>query len=934
MKRRLSSSCALRISLELKRARRRSAHSAIPTLVPDTEPRGLENRGPGSESFVADVKLALRRLRRSPGFALTVLLTLAIGIGANTAVFTVLDSILLKPLPYPQPDQLMAVWLHAPGAAGLTNFAEGLRLSPSMYLTFAEHNRTFQSIGVWISGTANVTGIAQPVEVHTTYISDGVLQALNVPPAAGRWIHHRRRQVPHSHEVVMLSYGYWQRRFGGDASAIGRNIQVDSQTREIVGVMPRGFEVMNQDFDLLIPLAFDPQNEILAGFGYNGIARLRPGVTIGEANADIARMLEIWMDSWTNGDGGDPHFYRTWKMSGAIKPMKQEVIGNVGGALWAVMGTIGMVMLIACVNVANLLLVRLEGRNQELAIRAALGAGRKRIARDVLGECVLLALTGGIAGIGIAEAALRLLAAIGPANLPRLHEISLDEHSIAFTLAISLVSAVLFGTIAALKSMRPVASLAHASAGRTASTSREGQRGRNLLVITQVAMAMVLMISAVLMIRTLAALRGVDPGFADANHVQTLRIAIPQQLVPDAQMTMRVENNIADRLAAIPGVDSVGFGRDVPMDGIEPAWNNIFIEGANERAGNAPMRLFNYISPGYFHSQGTRLVAGRDYTWDDTYGLRSVGIVSENLARESWGSAEAAIGKHLRMMPGQPWVEVVGVAQDVHQNGVDEAAPATVYWPVMVKVPWANNAINTEREVTFVVHTARAGTESLRSGIQQAVWQVNSSLPVASVQTLGELYNRSMARTSFTLVMLAIAGTMALALSIIGIYGVISYAVSQRTREIGIRMALGARKGELRWMFVRSALTLTGVGVVVGLLAAALVAQTLRALLFGVSPLDPLSFAAVPFILAAASALAEFSARLTRCCSQSGGCAESRVMLPGGEKHATRRSRDRTSGASTPRCHWFLPDAPSKRRFGGHDAPARGPAKFQEADLG
>jgi predicted permease len=683
-----------------------------------------------------------------------------------------------------------------------------------------------------------------------------VLQTLNVPPAAGRWIL-TADQVPHSHQVAMLSYGYWQRRFGGDPSVVGRNIQVDSQAREIVGVMPRGFEVVNQDFDVLIPLAFDPRRQILAGFGFNGIARLKPGVTVGEANADIARMLGIWMDSWTNGDG-NPHFYETWKISGAIRPMKQEVIGSVGRVLWVVMGTIGVVMLIACANVANLLLVRTEGRQQEMAVRAALGAGRARIACDVLSECVLLALIGGVAGIGIAMAGLRLLASVGPANLPRLKEISLDARSIAFTFGLSLLSALLFGTIAALKSMRPVASLAQASAGRTASMSRERHRGRNLLVIAQVAMAIVLLISAVLMIRTLAALRRVDPGFADANHVQTLRIAIPTQLIPDAQTAMRIENNIADKLAAIPGVESAGLARSVPMDADDPAWNNIFIEGKDERAGSVPMRLFNHISPGYFHTVGTRLVAGRDYTWTDIYDFRPAGIVSENLARESWGSAQAAIGKHFRIMPAQPWIEVVGVAQDVHQNGVDEEAPATVYWPVMVKVPFENNAIDTQRAVAFVVHSDRAGTQSLQSEIQQAVRRVNGSLPVASVQTLGDLYNRSMARTSFTLVMLSIAGAMALALSLIGIYGVISYAVSQRTREIGIRMALGARKGELRWMFVRSALALTGVGVVVGLGAAAVVARTLRTLLFGVSPLDPLSFAAVPFILAAASALASF----------------------------------------------------------------------------
>ncbi len=809
------------------------------------------------ESLLGDLKLALRCLRKSPGFAITVLLTLAIGIGANTAVFTVVDGVLLKPLPYPQAEQLVAVWLHAPGAAGLANFAEGLRLSPSMYLTFAEHNRTFQSIGVWVSGTANVTGIAQPEEVHTTYISDGVLQTFNVPPTAGRWIS-TADQVPRSHEVVMLSYGYWQRRFGGDPAVIGRNIQVDSQTREIVGVMPRGFEVVNQDFDLLIPQGFDPRHQILAGFGYNGIGRLKPGVSIAQADADIARMLNIWMDSWTNGDGGDPHFYENWKISGAIRSMKQEVLGNVGNVLWVVMGTIGVVMLIACTNVANLLLVNAEKRQQELAVRVALGAGRARIAREVLSECVLLALIGGTIGLAIAEAGLRLLAAIGPANLPRLNEISLDVRSIAFTLGLSLISALLFGSIAALKSIRPSASLAQAPAGRTASASRERQRGRNLLVIAQVSMAMVLLISAVLMLRTAAALRSVNPGFSDANHLETLRIAIPPQLVPDAQAATRIENSIADKLGAIPGVSSVGFARSVPMDGIDPAWNNIFIEGKNERAGTVPMRLFNYVSPGFFHAVGTRLVAGRDYTWSDIYGLRPEAIVSENLARESWGSAGAAIGKRFRILPTQAWQEVIGVSEDVRQNGVDEAAPAIVYWPVLTPNPFVAGQVDSARAVTFVVHSGRSGAESLRGEIQQVVWQVNGNLPVASMQTLGEIYNRSMARTSFTLVMLAIAGIMALVLSLVGIYGVISYTVSQRTREIGIRMALGAQNSELRWMFVRSALALTGMGIVIGLGAAAAVARLMGALLFGVSPLDPLSFSAVPLILGAATALASY----------------------------------------------------------------------------
>jgi predicted permease len=812
---------------------------------------------PALEAVLYDLKLALRRMGKSPGFSAAVILTLAIGIGANTAVFSVLNSVVLRPLPYPNSDRLVSIWLHAPGAAGLTNFQEGLRLSPSMYLTFAEHNRSFESIGVWVSGAANITGLAQPERVHTTYISDGVLETLNVPPAAGRWLGTADQQ-PRSSSAIMLSYGYWQRRFGGDPSAVGRSIMVDAQARQIVGVMPKGFQLVNQDFDLLIPFAFDPRHQILAGFGYNGIARLKPGVTIGQASADISSMLPVWMDSWSNGPGTNSHFYETWKIVPAIRPLKQEVIGNVASVLWVVMGTIGVVMLIACTNVANLLLVRAESRHQELAIRAALGAGRARIARELLLECGWLSLLGGVAGIGIAWAGLRLLAASGPANLPRLGEISLDARSIVFTLVLSLASGLFFGSITALKNVRSLLSLAHASAGRTVSASRERKRGRSVLVIAQVAMAMVLLVSAALMIRTLQALRRVDPGFADADHLQTLRISIPESLIADPKMAARLENDIADKLAAIPGVRAAAFASNLPLDGIEPDWDEIRIEGKSYLKDDPPLRFFSYVSPGYFSAAGTRLVAGRDYTWTDIYGFRPFGIISENLARESWGSAAAAIGKRFRVSSGQPWMQVIGVAQDVRQNGVDEQAPAIVYWPSMVDSPYAADKIETARAGAFVVRSDRAGSESLMGEIQQAVWSVNPNLPVASIQTMGDLYERSMARTSFTLVMLAIAGAMALALGILGIYGVISYSVTQRTREIGVRMALGAQKGELKWMFVRSAMALTGIGVVIGLVTAAGLTQLMKSVLFGISPLDPVTFAAVPVVLAAAAAMASY----------------------------------------------------------------------------
>jgi predicted permease len=813
---------------------------------------------PALESILADLKFTFRRLRKSPGFAATVLLTLAIGIGANTAVFSVVNSVLLKPLPYPDSEQLVALWLNAPGAGGLANFSTGLQLSASMYFTFSQQNRTFQSMGIWTPGTANVTGVAEPEEVRTEMISDGVLETLEAPPVAGRWLS-AADQDPHGTKTVVLSYGYWQRRFGGDRSAIGRTIQVDAQSREIVGVMPRGFRLVDRDFDLLIPLALDRTDQKLAGFGFNGIARLKPGIPLTQADADIARLIPVWMDSWSNGPGTNPHYYEIWRITPSFRSLKQQVIGGVDSVLWVVMATVGLVMLIACTNVANLLLVRAESRHQELSIRAALGAGRMRIARELLIESVSLGLLGGVIAIGVAFAGLRLLVAIGPADLPRLSELSLDARSLGFTLALSVLSGLLFGSIPAVRYARTRASAMMGGTSRTASASRSRQRSRNGLVIAQVAMALVLLVSALLMIRTFAALRDVEPGFADPQHLQTMHIWIPDLLVSDPQMATRVQNNIADKLAAIPGVASVGFAGAVPMENNDPNWDEIRVEGKNYEGGEPPLRLFNFISPGYFNAMGTRLVAGRDFTWTDIYDLRPGVIVSENFARESWGSASAAVGKRLRQFSNMPWQEVIGVVEDVRVHGVDEKAPAIVYWPAMRKDPYTSKpTIDAPRFVTFAIRSERAGTESFLSQVQQAVWSVNGNLPLASVSTMQEIYSQSLARTSFTLVMLAIAGAMALALSLIGIYGVISYAVSQRTREIGIRLALGAQKGVLRWMFVRSALVLTAVGVVIGLGAAAALMQLMKTLLFGISPLDPLTFVAVPLILVAAAAFASY----------------------------------------------------------------------------
>ena len=823
------------------------------------------------DALSRDLRYGGRAMRRNPTFTVVVVLTLAVGIGANTAVFSVLDSVLLKPLSYPRAEELVALRQTAPGVAGSTS-SGGLNLSPSMYVTYAEQNRVFQSLGVWTTTMSTVTGVAEPEQVRVVLISDGVLQALDVPPAAGRWLSAADQvgatrpppSVFTATNTIMLGYGYWQRRFGGDRSVIGRTITLDSRPKEIVGVMPKGFRFGDTEADVIWPAAFDRGRLTLGGFNYQGIARLKPGITIAQANADLARMVPIWMDSWSDAPGTNPRIYDAWNITPDLRPLKQDVVGSVTDVLWLVMATIGLVMLIACANVANLLLVRAEVRRRELSLRAALGAGRGRIVRGLLVESVLLGVIGGALGVGFAYAGVRLLLAIGPANLPRLSEITLDGRTFAFTAVLSLLSSVLFGLIPALKYTGTRISVALSTIGRTASVSRERHRVRNVLVVVQVAIALVLLVSAGLMIRTFESLRTVEPGFTEPEHLQIMRLFIGASVVPDAKRLTRMQNDIQDALSSIPGVTSAAFGSAMPMEGygsnLGVANSGVIRTDDRADAGtdNPPPRLFKYASPGFFHTADTRVIAGREITWTDVYGLRPVVMISENLARELWGTAAAAPGKRLRENPGMPWHEVIGVVQDVRENGVYQPAPATVYWPSMSAYvgPTAGGP-NTIRQVTFIIRSERAATEGFKNEVRQAVWSVNGNLPV-SLRTMREVYDQSLQRTSFTLVMLAIAASMALLLGVVGIYGVISYAVSQRRREIGIRAALGARQGELKRMFVRHALVLTGIGVVIGLSAAAGLTRLMSTLLYGITPLDPLTYVAVPLLLLTATVLASY----------------------------------------------------------------------------
>jgi predicted permease len=802
-------------------------------------------------NFGNQTKHVLRRLRRSPMFTAITLLTLALGIGANTAIFSVLSGVLLKPLPYPHPEQLVGVWETAPGM----NFPE-VNASPATYFTFREENQTFQETGLWRTDSVSVTGLAEPEQVDCLEVTDGTLPILGVQPARGRWFT-RKDDSPGSTKTVMLAYGYWQRRFGTDSSTIGRRIVVDGEAREIIGIMPRNFRFMNRNVSLILPFQLNRNEVFIGNFSFNGIARLKPGVTLAQANADVARMLPMMLRKFKPAPGISLEMFEQARFGPNLRPLKQDVVGDIGKVLWVLMGTVGIVLFIACANVANLLLVRAEGRQQELAIRTALGASWRQIAGELLLESLTLGLMGGVLGLAFAYGALRILVAMGPTNLPRLDEISVDLPVLLFALSVSAVAGLFFGLIPVFKNASAQVANGLRQGGRTFSEGRERHRARSVLVVVQVALALVLLICSGLMIRTVQALRQVQPGFTQPDHVLTLHVSIPDAQVPKPQQVVRTYNDMLEKISAIPGVTSASLANSITMDGSNDN-DPIFAEDHVYAEAKIPaLRRYKFISPGFFKTMGNPLLAGRDLSWVDVYEERPVILVSENLARELWQSPAAALGKRIRETPKSPWREVIGVVGNERDDGANQKAPTIAYWPMIVKDFWGQPVI-AQRGLAFAIRSSRAGSAAFLKEIQRAVWSVNPDLPIADVRTVKEIYDRSMARTSFTLVMLTIAAGMALLLGVVGIYGVISYSVSQRTREIGIRMALGAQQQTVRQMFVRHGLLLAGIGLACGVVAASGLTRLMSTLLFEVSPLDPVTYGAVSVILATAAFLASY----------------------------------------------------------------------------
>jgi predicted permease len=776
---------------------------------------------------------ALRRLLANPAFSLTAAITLAAAIGANALIFSVVNGVLLKPLPYPDPHRLVGVWHVAPGIApGPMNQA------PSTYFTYRDEGQVFVDIGLWDDTTVTVTGRGEPEQIEALAVTDGTLPLLGIRPALGRTFT-KEDDAPGPADTVMLSHAYWMRLFNGNPQAIGQSLMVNGRGREIIGVLPEDFRFLRYNPSIVFPFRFNRAELMLGNFSFQGVARLKPGVSIEQANADIARLIPTLYGRFRLPPGFTREMFEAVRLGPLVRPLEVDVVGDIGGMLWVLLGTVGIVLLVACANVANLFLVRADGRQQELAVRMALGAGIKRVAGELLAESVVLGLFAGVLGVGLAYGGIRLLVYLQPARLPRLAEITLDPIVLAFTLAVSVLAGLLFGVIPVLRYARPQLANALKENGRGSSDGRERHRARNTLVISQVALAVVLLVASGLMVRTLLAMRDVSPGFVRPEEVFTMRISIPTAVVEEPGQVVRTYEQIAQRLEAIGGVSSVGLSSSITMDGVSSN-DPIFVEGANQPAV-PPLRRYKWISAGYFETIGNPVIAGRAISWADVHAAAPVIMVSENFAREFWGEPARAIGRRVRNTPRNEWREIIGVVGNEYQDGVAQAAPTIMYWPMHLKDFW-DIPVFAQRSIVFAIRTPRLSSPGFLEEVQRAVWSVNANLPLARVRTLQEIYNESMAHTSFTLVILGIAAAVTLLLGIVGIYGVIAYVVAQRRREVGIRMALGAAAGEVQRLFLRHGLLITAAGLVLGAGASAALMRLLGALLFGVSPLDPVTY--------------------------------------------------------------------------------------------
>lgn len=789
--------------------------------------------------LLRDLRFTLRQLARRPGFASVAVLTLALGIGANVAIYSVLDAVLLEPLPYPEPERLVQVHSAFPGLG-----FEKFWVSPPEYFELAEWAESYSSLGAYAVTTENVAS-DPPQRATTAYVTAPVWKALGVTPLHGRTFT-AEEDRPDTEQVAVLGHGIWQRAFGGDPEIVGERVEVDGIARTVVGVLPPEVDLDDAGVEVWLPAAFDPADPGGRGSHYLYlVGRLAPGIGVEQAQAELDLLLTRWQEEY-----GETHAPSAGEHPYYVKPLKEELVGEVRPAVMLLLGAVGLVLLVACVNVANLLLVRAERRQGEIAVRTALGASRGRLLGQLLTESVVLALAGGVLGLGVAHWGLKGLLAAYPEAVPRAETIGLDPSVLAFTLVVALVTGIAFGLVPAL----------HVRRRDTFDPLREGGRsggGRrrlsSTLVVVEVALAALLVVGAGLLLRSFWELVEQDPGF-DAGGLLTFQVELPAESYPEPRAVADFYQRLDARLEALPGVGSAAA-----MSGMPPLRqvnaNSTEIEGLPEMpdgSGSPNVDYYQFVSSGYFETLGIEVVAGRSFSSADAPGAPPVVVVNREMAERFWPDQQA-VGQRVRRGwwdDDEPWHTVVGVVEDVKQGGMDQE-PGTELYFLHHQVAEALAAIegSPPRTMNLVVRTD-GDPLSLAGSVRGAVAELDPGLPLADLRTMEEVVSGSLERRRFLALLVALFATLALLLAGIGTYGVLSYAVEQRRFDIGVRMALGAKRRRVLLSVLGGGMALVGAGLVLGLLGAYALRQVLGAHLWGVGPADPATYAAVAGILA------------------------------------------------------------------------------------
>ncbi len=795
-----------------------------------------------------EMRHASRRLVRSPALTITATLSLALGVGANTAIFSIVHGVLIEPLPYPEPGRLVGVW-HTDVDEDQWGHA---RIS---YLFYRENNRVFQDLGIFRNGSVSLTGTDLAEELPATWVSASALKVLGVAPQLGRGFL-EDEENPGAEATVILGHQLWSSRFGEDQNIVGRTLEVEGSNRIVTGVMPAGFHFPTPDTQLWLPMEINHANPDRSYWNSTAIARLRPGITVAAAQADMkalaARLYEAFPDP-----GNTATVFEELRLSAVVHPFKKDVVGDVSGALLILLGSVGCVLLIACANVANLFLAHTEGRRHEVALRTALGASRGAITFTFLAESTILALSGGVLGLALAHASTPAILALAPQQIPRLENIGLSGPVLLFTLAIALLCSLLFGLLPSLRRIpRPAGALQ--SGGYRTTGGLRHRRARTTLAVAQLTLALVLMAGSGLMVRSFQKLHDVEPGF-ESRGLLTMRLHLPQANYQASTATVAFYQEVIDRVRTIPGVQAAGAASGLPLSVGGTMLGHSFEDFPLDEDEFVPNYLTQLIVPGYLETLRIPLHAGRYFDRADLGRPGRAAIISAPLAERLWPN-QTPIGKRLtpaRFEDTGVWYDIVGVVGPVRYESLEQPATEMVYYPLapLSFSPEADPIFSST--LSLAVRTNVAPT-ALVGVVTTAIRSIEQNVPLTNVSTMEEIVVRARGRVAFSTLLLVIAASVALVLGVVGLYGVVSYLVSQSTREIGIRMALGADQGSVCRMFLKQGLTVAAVGVVLGLAGAFTITRLLGSMLYEVSATDPLTLAAVSLLLLAVALAASY----------------------------------------------------------------------------